>query len=460
MRSITLRLVLAFITISVISTLLVVLFTRWRSREEFRSFLIDQNRPGIVVAFSDYYQQHGSWAGIAGARLPAQEIPAPPPQTQRGPYTLVDSSTGRVVLAGEGYQVGRIVRLSNVPNGIPIQAGQKTVGILLINRPVYRIGAPGSAFLDRVNLQILVGALVAIGLALLLAIILSRTLTRPIRDLTVATQVVSAGNWSQQVPVRSHDELGQLATSFNRMSADLARSLDLRRQMTADIAHELRTPLSIILGHAEAVHDGVLPASAETFEIIREEAGRLEHLVDDLRTLSMADAGELKLSMRPSSIEELLRGAQKLYAHQARQKGISLDTHVEADLPEIELDSQRIKEVLTNILDNALRYTPEGGRISLSAHRVEADVEIRIKDSGPGVGSEELDKIFERFHRAEASRTREEGGSGLGFAIARSIVEKHNGRIWAESELGHGLTVIMRLPIHQPADPPAARGST
>ena len=451
MRSITFRLVLAFITISIISTLLVVLFTRWRSREEFRSFLIDQNRPGIVVAFSDYYQQHGSWEGIAGARLPAQEIPAPPPQVQQGPYTLVDSSTGRVVLAGEGYQVGGIVPLSSVPNGIPIQSGQKTVGILLINRPVYRIGAPGSAFLDRVNLQIFVGALVAIGLALLLAVFFSRTLTRPIRELTLATQVVSAGNTAQQVPVRSHDELGQLATSFNRMSADLARSLNLRRQMTADIAHELRTPLSIILGHAEAVHDGALPASAETIEIIREGAERLEHLVDDLRTLSMADAGELKLSLRPSDAGELLMSAQKLYAHQARQKKITIDMRVDPDLPELELDSQRIKEVLTNILDNAHRYTPEGGQISLSAGRVADDIEIRIKDSGPGVGADELDKVFERFYRTEVSRTRDEGGSGLGFAIARSIVEKHNGRIWAESEPGQGLTVIIRLPV-APAD--------
>ncbi len=459
MRSITLRLVLAFITISVISTVLVVLLTRWRSREEFRSFLIDQNRPGIVVAFSDYYSQHGSWSGISGARLPTEELPAPPPQFQRGPYTLVDASTGRVVLAGEGYQVGGVVRLSNVPNGIPIQAGQKTVGVLLINRPVFRIGAPGSAFLDRVNLQILVGALVAIGLALLLAIILSRTLTRPIRELTEATQVVSAGNWSQQVPVRSQDELGLLATSFNRMSADLARSLDLRRQMTADIAHELRTPLSIILGHAEAVHDGVLPASAETFEIIREEAGRLEHLVDDLRTLSMADAGELKLSMRPSSIEELLQSVQRLYAHRARQKAIQLDVKAAAEVPDVELDSQRIKEVLTNILDNAMRYTPEGGHITLSAKRADEQVEIAIQDSGPGVGAEELDKIFERFYRTESSRTREEGGSGLGFAIARSIIEKHNGRIWAESQPGQGLTVMIKLPIQQPMDQKTATRS-
>jgi two-component system sensor histidine kinase BaeS len=447
MRSITFKLVLAFIAVSMISTLLVVLFTRWRSNEEFRSFLIDQNRPSIVVAFSDYYQEHGSWAGISNAKLAPQQPPMPTPQFDRGPFTLVDSKTDQVLLAGEGYQAGDIIPSSNITNGIPIQAGNQTVGILLINRPVYRISQLGSTFLDRINLQILLGGLTGIGLALLLAIFLSRTLTRPIRELTAATQIVSEGNLAYQVPVRSRDELGQLASSFNHMNADLVRSLNLRRQMTADIAHELRTPISIILGHTEAVHDGVLPASNETFEIIREEAERLEHLVDDLRTLSMADAGELKLVVRPYPPEKLLNDAKKTYSHQAKQKKITLSVRADTDLPEMEIDPQRMKEVFSNILDNALRYTPEGGHITLSAEVFENTIEMRVQDSGPGVSSDDLDKIFERFYRTETSRTREAGGSGLGFAIAKSVVERHAGRIWAESKPGTGLTVVIRIPF-------------
>jgi signal transduction histidine kinase len=446
MRSITLKLVLAFIAISVLSTLMVVVFTRWRSREEFRSFLIDQNRPGLVGAFSTYYRQHGSWEGIGNELAVPQQTPMMgSPQIQHGPYTLVDPSTDRVLLAGEGYQVGSAVTPEDRSNGIPIRSGNQTVGILLINRPVYRIGTPGTAFLDRVNLQTVLGGLAAIALALLLAVFLSQTLTRPIRELTVATQAVTSGGPAQQVPVRSRDELGQLAHSFNRMSSDLARSLALRRQMTADIAHELRTPISIILGHAEAVHDGVLPPSAETFEIVREEAERLEHLVEDLRTLSMADAGELKLSMQPHTVEELLRGAERVYAHQARQKQIAVSIQADAGLPEIKVDAKRMQEVLVNILDNALRYTPKGGQITMSAVRAGGEIEIRIQDTGPGIAPNELDKVFERFYRTETSRTREEGGSGLGFAIARSLVERHNGRIWAQSQPGQGLTVIIRL---------------
>jgi len=445
MRSITLRLILAFVTVSVLSTLLVVAFTRWRSREEFRTFLIEQNRPQLTIALSSYYQQHGSWDGIADARLLPQQSPSPQPQFQHGVFTLVDSATGRVVLAGEGYRAGSSVPPAQLPGGIPVQSGNKTVGILLINRPVYRIGAPGSAFLERINLQILWAGLVAIGLALLLGIFLSRTLTRPIRELTLATTAVASGRPAQQVPIRSRDELGQLARSFNKMSTDLERSLELRRQMTADIAHELRTPISIILGHAEAVHDGVLPATPETFEIVRQEAERLQHLVEDLRTLSMADAGELRLSMQTSDARDLLERSARVYAHQAGQKDIAIEVQAEPDLPAVEVDVQRMVQVLANILDNAIRYTPEGGHISMRARAAHGSVEIRIQDSGPGVPPDELERIFERFYRTESSRSRDNGGSGLGFAIARSIVERHNGRIWAESQPGQGLTVVLRL---------------
>lgn len=447
MRSITLRLVLAFLAVSLISTLLVVLFTRWRSGEEFRSFLLDQNRPGIVTALSKYYEVHGSWQGITDTQFFVQS-PSPRPERGKSPFTLVDNS-GHIIIAGQGYDRGGTTSPSVLSKGITIHVNGKPVGTLLINRNRFPVGAPGSNFLDRFNRQIFLSGLIALALALLLAVFLSRTLTRPIRELTAATQVTAKGELPQQVPVRSRDELGQLAKSFNRMSTDLAQSLDLRRQMTADIAHELRTPISIILGHAEAVHDGVLPASPDTFEIIREEAGRLEHLVEDLRTLSMADAGELKLTLRLYPPEKILNDIQKVYSHQAQQKEISLRAEVTDRLPEIEIDPERIREVFNNIIENALRYTPEGGSITLSAKMDQDAVDMRVQDTGPGVPPEELEAIFERFHRIEASRSRDAGGSGLGFAIAKSIVEKHDGQIWAESKPGEGLTVVIQLPVHK-----------
>jgi signal transduction histidine kinase len=447
-RSITARFIVAFVAVSLISTLLVVFFTRWRSREEFRSFLIDQNRPGIVGAFSDYYGLHGSWDGVSQAILAQRRPPSNPEQNyDMGPFTLIDASSGRVVLAGPGFRLGSVVNADSLGNTIPIQSGSQTVGLLVINRPFFRISPPGTAYLDRINLQIFLGGLLALGLALVLAIALSRNLTRPIRELTTATREVSEGGLGHQVPVRSRDELGQLATSFNSMSADLVRSVELRRKMTADIAHELRTPISIILGHAEAVHDGVVAASPETFEIVREEASRLEGLVEDLRTLSMADAGELPLMRRSCSPARLLADVQKAFAQQASKQQVALQLSVAEKLPDVDVDSQRFHQVLSNVLDNALRYSPPGGEIRMGARPLDGRVEFRISDDGPGIPESELPLIFERFHRVQTARSRTEGGSGLGLAIAKSIVERHGGAIRAEASPQHGLTVVIELDV-------------
>jgi len=302
-------------------------------------------------------------------------------------------------------------------------------------------------FIERTNITLLYGALIGAVIALLLGIFLSRTLTRPIRELTQATHAVSEGNLDQKVQVRSNDELGELAKAFNKMSSELSRSINTRKQMTADIAHELRTPLSLILGHAEAVHDDVLPPTKENFEIIREEAARLENLVNDLRILSLADAGELSINLQTIEPGRLLQDVVSLYQVQAQKKNIELKSDIVSPLPTLELDPVRMTQVLTNILDNALRHTPENGLIRLSAIKIGEHVELSIHDSGPGLSSDDLDRIFERLYRADASRGRDDGGSGLGLAIAKSIVQLHGGQVSAESEPGKGLRVNISLPV-------------
>jgi signal transduction histidine kinase len=255
------------------------------------------------------------------------------------------------------------------------------------------------------------------------------------------------GKLGQKVPVRSRDEIGELAKSFNKMNDDLARSFNLRKQMTADIAHELRTPLSLIIGHAEAVNDGVLPPSYENFEIIREEASRLEKLVNDLRTLSLADAGELSLDFRPVDVNKLLTDLQSHYLHQFGQNRVKLEFTPTPEIQTVNLDPDRFSQVITNILDNAINYTPENGLVSIQANRSNNKLEITIQDNGPGVSSDEATHLFDRFYRADPSRSRDEGGSGLGLAIAKSIVEMHKGTIWADSDLGKGLRITVQLPI-------------
>jgi signal transduction histidine kinase len=448
MRSITLKLIFSFLGISLVSILLIVLSVRYITDREFRQFTENNDRSSLVNSLKDYYTAQGSWQGIDHAEL-FRRLPdtrgSPHPQPSN-PLTVTDQS-GKVIRAGSGFKLGDMVPSNELQRGTPIQVDNQTVGYMIFAPPPFDANSPERDFLNRTAQLLIYSALATMAIALILGILLSRNLTSPIRELTLATHAVSEGDLSQQVRVRSQDELGELASAFNKMSSELARSINARRQMTADIAHELRTPLSLILGHAEAVHDGVLPPSLDNFEIIREEAGRLENLVDDLRTLSLADAGELSIEKQSVDLKKLLQDIASVYQHRVQQKNVVLELDMPSDLPFIQADANRLTQVVTNILDNALRYTPENGKVILAAKQAENGVRISVQDSGPGIkNGEDVNRIFDRFYRLSASRDREEGGSGLGLAIAKSIVQAHGGQIWAQSVTGQGLTVFIELP--------------
>jgi len=445
MRSITLKMVLAFLGIALVSIVLIVLLARWNTGTEFSRFVVDRRGADLVQNLADYYSTNGSWNGVGETIF--SDIPqAPEGGPPREPFfTLVDQN-GLVISAGPGYHPGEQVGQYDLQRGISIDVNGETVGTLVMGRVPFQRNPREEEFIQRTNLMLVYSAVGASLVALLLGIFLSRTLTRPIRELTEATHAVADGELGKQVTVRSKDEMGELASSFNKMSTDLARSSNARKQMTADIAHELRTPLSLILGHAEAVHDGVLPPTKENFEIIRDEAERLEHLVDDLRTLSLADAGELSITLQEVSPQKLLNDIQAAYLHIASQKNVKIQLDIPSEIPMLNIDPGRMTQVLTNIFDNALRHTPEGGRIVLAAQTIDDSVQLSIQDSGPGIEGEDANRIFERFYRTDSARHRDAGGSGLGLAIAKSIVEMHRGQIWAESEPGQGLKIIIRFP--------------
>jgi two-component system sensor histidine kinase BaeS len=449
MRSISTKLILAFLGIGIIS--IATLFTTARSstRPAFMSYVSDQTEKDLAAQLSVYHFKNGSWKGVESIFLfregPRQPGFGPMHDRKVVPFTLADEH-GTVIISNEKYQVGDRVPEPDLALGVPITEDGETIGVLLPIRVPFEEQPPEVEFIETTNRTLLDGALMAAVIALVLGVFLSRTLTRPIRELTRATQAVSEGDLSQQVTIRSNDELGELGKTFNKMSAELSRSVNARKQMTADIAHELRTPLSLILGHAEAVHDGVLPPTRENFEIIREEAARLEHLINDLRTLSLADAGELSIQLQSVAPQRLIHEVASLYQYQTQRKNITFALDVAPQLPTIEVDPGRMTQVLTNMLDNALRHTPEGGRVILSATKSGNRIELAVQDSGSGLNAEELDRIFERFYRTDPSRQREEGGSGLGLAIAKSIVQAHGGQISAESEPGQGLKVRVLLP--------------
>lgn len=452
MRSISSKLILAFLSIGIISVAIIAFIALWNTRLEFIRFLSDRNQSDIATELTNYYQMTGSWKGADRVFRGNGPVNMPHPPAEHGPnyyrpFVLTDQN-GVVIIPNDNYRVGDQIPSSRVAQGEPITQDGSIVGILVPVRVPFQGNPRELEFIQRTNRLLFYGALIGAIIALLLGIFLSRTLTRPIRELTQATHAVSEGDLSQQVPVRSNDELGELAKAFNKMSAELSRSVTTRKQMTADIAHELRTPLSLILGHAEAVHDGVLPPTLENFEIIRDEATRLEHLVNDLRTLSLADAGELTISLQTIDPGNLIQEVASLYQYQTQRKNIALDLEIASPLSTIEVDPGRMTQVLTNILDNALRHTPEGGQIVLSTKEINHQIEIAILDSGPGLKAEDLDRIFERFYRTDAARQRDySGGSGLGLAIAKSIVQAHGGQVSASSEPGKGLKVIITLPV-------------
>ena len=440
MRSITVKLILSFFVIGIISIFMIVLLARQNTRTEFNRYITGGRGDDLVTALVNYYETNGSWKGVDTAFASGlDETPFPS-------FTIADDNGG-ALFDGGGYHTGDIIPNPDLEFGTPISVDGKTVGVLVMEHMPFPGNPREEEFIQRINNLLIFSGLGAGLIALLLGILLSRTISRPIRELTQATHAVSEGDLSQQLPVRSKDEIGELTRAFNRMSTELVRSVNARKQMTADIAHELRTPLSLILGHAEAVHDGVLPPSRENFEIIREEAARLEHLVDDLRTLSLADAGELSLAPQVISPEKLLQEVAALYQFQTRSKDLNLNLEVSPSLPDIDVDPGRMTQVLRNLLDNAVRHTPAGGSVTLAARATVEGVELRVSDTGPGLPSADLTRIFDRFYRTDESRRRDEGGSGLGLAIARSIVVAHAGQIHAESEPGKGLTVVITLPV-------------
>jgi two-component system, OmpR family, sensor histidine kinase BaeS len=447
MRSLSAKLILAFLTVSLAGVLLVAVLAGRVTAGEFGHFMLRQNQEFLLETLSLYYQEQGSWAGAA-ALLRAGQMRGHGQMHGMGPaldVALADSS-GRIVVPGAGHRTGTQVSAAILRQGVAIEVEGQQVGTLLGGQavPIVMMQTAAIEFLQRVNRAIFLATIGAAFLALFLGTWLARALTRPLRELTAATRAVAGGDFDRHVPVRSEDELGQLAAAFNQMSADLSHGRELRRQMTADIAHELRTPLSVILGHAEALRDGVLPANAATFEVVHEEALRLNRLVDDLRTLSLAEAGELELIRRPIAPARLLSQVAAAQAPRAAQQNVSLQTEVAPDLPPVAMDPDRMAQVLGNLLDNALRHTPAEGQVTLAAEASNGAVLFRVSDSGPGIDPADLPHVFDRFYRADKSRRR--GGSGLGLAIARSIVDAHNGRIWAESPPGRGARFFIQLP--------------
>jgi histidine kinase len=298
--------------------------------------------------------------------------------------------------------------------------------------------------------EALLWAVLAAGLfALVVSVVFSRRFVAPLQAMMDASQRIASGQYSERVGRAGMDELGQLAARFNQMAEKLEQIESMRRQLIGDVTHELRTPLTAIKGSMEGLVDGILPATAETYQQIYQEADRLSRLVDDLQELSRVESGAFKLNPGPVAVTDLVSTALKRWGRPFDEKGVSLTSSLPADLPPILADEDRLSQVLLNLIGNALQYTPQGGSVCVSGERQGDEVRISVVDTGIGIPAEHLTHIFDRFYRVDKSRSRRAGGgSGIGLTIAKHLIEAHGGRIWAESDGdGKGSVFSFRLPI-------------
>jgi len=457
-----LKLGVAFVVLILLSVALVYFLTArsiMQQFDEYRQESRENSASEIAALLAAYREQEGQWVGVAERVLFRPYIVSLGEQSLEGsvaifqvPLVLFDHD-GRFIASTDLQWVNSRARDeegglwatgADLADGIPIVVNGQREGTLLV-REVSDLSGSERAFLSTVTQSALLGGGIAIGVALFLSVLLIAQILSPLRVLTRATERIAQGDLPDEIRIRSSDELGQLGLSFSQMVSSLRRSETLRRTMTADIAHELRTPVTIIQGTLEAILDGIYDASTETIAPIYEETLHLGSLIDDLRDLALAEAGELRLTKEPTDVGELVRQVSETAGASVEQ---SPTVHVAAEggIPKVSLDRKRFRQVLANLLSNALIYTPADGEILVNVRRTEGSVELSVSDTGPGISAEDLPHLFERFYRGDPARGRT-GGSGLGLAIVRQWVEAHGGTIRAENRLEGGARFVLQIPI-------------
>jgi signal transduction histidine kinase len=478
-HSLRFRLLIAFVLIIVVAVGTVYFFVSRLTTGEVAQFEDQSQKINVVriqFLLSDYHNITGSWAGV-------QHIVTRMSDMERQHIILTDTE-GTVVadsgekLIGQKYRSDeggialyqQALRRSVGPSGqlpperpkpgdlpeslrrppsppqplpTPSQEGELlgTLYITPLSATLYQ------ALLEKINHFLLFGGLLAIGVAALLTAILSRQILAPVGSLVKAASELGRRDFSYRIHLKDKSELGVLAQSFNSMATELERAEQLRRDVVADCAHELRTPLSNMRGYLEAIRDGLLQTDEKTIGALEKQVGALSRLVDELQDLSLAEAGELRLVRLPEDVIRLIDQEISAMRPAAMSAGISLIVDLPARLPPANIDYQRIAQVLRNLLGNALTHTPRGGSIMVSAYEQGEYITVKVTDTGEGIPAEDIPLIFERFYRVDKSRARATGGSGLGLTIAKRLVEAHGGKIEVQSELGKGTSFVFTIPI-------------
>jgi two-component system OmpR family sensor kinase/two-component system sensor histidine kinase BaeS len=401
--------------------------------------------PPQVSELEAFYLGRRSWDGVGALIAQAESQAGPAPGPAWSNLTLLDSS-GRVVVENgqvTGPRVGQPYAGGSTGPSWPLIVAGAPVGQLILSQGSFR--GPGG-LLPVLAAPVLIISFFTAVLTILIGILLGRRVVRPLADVIAAALQVADGDLSARAPVRGPGDLRTLSDSFNRMAEALEANDRQRRNLLADVAHELRTPLTVIRGKLEGVLDGVYPADEDHVAPVLEEVYLLERLVEDLQLLTLAETGKLHFDRQALDLADLARRTIGLFEAEAAERGIALQVTLPPALPLVLADEQRVGQVLGNLVGNALRYTPSGGQVCLSAAANGGQVALAVSDTGPGVAEVDLPHIFDRFWRGEKSRARASGGAGLGLAIARQLVEAQGGHISAANEPRGGLRVSFSLP--------------
>ena len=466
------RLALGFAVILALTLGSVALFTGKAADREVARVQAEQDRVRagrVVAALAEYHATNGSWDGVqefvrrtsfqterdiivldSEGRLIAES--SPPDDRQRGRDRRFFDHEKRLdhpvspehfaPIVASGLQVGSVAVAAR---------GRGGFGPLLLRHddtpPPLDAEPPLTRFADAVRRTLTIVGLVAGAAGILLVVVMSRRMLSSISSLTAAARGLGSGDLSQRAAVRGNDEIADLGRTFNSMADALEHSERQRRTMVSDVAHELRTPLSNIQGHIEAMQDGLLEPDAAALDTVHRQALYLNRLVDDLRVLAAAEAKELRLQQEPTPVGEIVDRVVTSFKPRAEAGSVRLKAEIAAALPSVYLDRVRIEQALANLVDNAIRHTPSGGTVVVAA-RLEADsVRVEVTDTGQGIPTDALPHVFDRLYRVDPSREKGTGGSGLGLTIARQLVEAHGGTIWAESEEGAGSRFGFDLPL-------------
>ncbi len=453
-KSLKAKLILSFLLVALITVVIASVLIRLTSGQSLMSMVVEQQTADLEQYAQTYYTTNGSMDGFYdyylqlfhhGSNNGQPDDPNKPPQGEkddmRGILGMVDAEN-RALIPTFDYQIGDTLPEDFLKGASAIKVDGQTVAWILVDQKrEFTLSPQEQLFLERTTLAIGLAALAGVIAAVAMGFLLAGRIIKPVRKLTEASKAMAKGELVQKVPVTSKDELGQLTETFNQMSADLVHADEQRKRLTADITHDLSTPLQVISGYIEMIDDGEVTLTPQRSEIIKTEIEHLRRLVGDLTTLSQVEAQALEIQLQPVSPSSLLERIEHTFQPIAARQGVELILKDSFTSPQILVDEGRIQQVLKNLIENALRYTSKGGKIVLNAHYT-GKVELTVADDGAGIDAEDLPYVFDRFYQAEKARGSNSGKMGLGLAICKALVIAQGGIISAESAgKGQGTTI-------------------